>query len=82
MCSTSRARKAHERARVENGHRLHVGAAHEATYRDHELALAALVQDPFAELGSREAGVTVEMGDLSRRMGPTELRELAAVLVD
>ncbi|MFF0337716.1 DUF6907 domain-containing protein [Streptomyces fimicarius] len=41
-----------------------------------------LAEDPFAELGSREVGVTVEMGSLSRRMGPTELRELAAVLVD
>ncbi|MET8884468.1 DUF6907 domain-containing protein [Streptomyces rubiginosohelvolus] len=59
-----------------------MGAAHEAKYRDHELALAALVEDPFAELGSREVGGTVEMGDLSRRMGPIELRELAAVLVD
>ncbi|MFJ6516468.1 DUF6907 domain-containing protein [Streptomyces sp. NPDC091406] len=60
----------------------HMGAAHEATYRGHELAFAALVQDPFAELGSREVGVLVEMGSLSRRMGPTELGELAAVLVD
>ncbi|MFJ4000044.1 DUF6907 domain-containing protein [Streptomyces parvus] len=60
----------------------HMGAAQEATYCGYELAFAALVQDPFAELGSREVGVTVEMGSLSRRMGPTELRELAAVLVD
>ncbi|MER6698837.1 hypothetical protein ABTY35_28090 [Streptomyces fimicarius] len=60
----------------------HVGAAQEATYCGYELAFAALAEDPFAELGSREVGVTVEMGSLSRRMGPTELRELAAVLVD
>ncbi|MEU6618446.1 DUF6907 domain-containing protein [Streptomyces parvus] len=59
----------------------HMGAAQEATYCGYELAFAALAQDPFAELGSREVG-TVEMGGLPRRMGPAELRELAAVLVD
>lgn len=60
----------------------HVEAAHEANYCGHELAYAALVQDPFAERGGRDVGVVVEMGSLPHRLGPTELRELANVLVD
>ncbi|MER7723589.1 hypothetical protein [Streptomyces sp. NPDC096323] len=60
----------------------HVGAAHNLMYQGHELAHAALVQDPFAERHDRNVGVFVEMGNMSHRLGPAELSDLAAVLVD
>lgn len=63
----------------DTGHR---GAQHRAEYFGYELATAELVQDPFATAADRGTGVYVAMGHLASTLTPTELDELAALLVD
>lgn len=60
----------------------HIGVRHTMTYAGLELAMAALVQDPFVEHSSRNTRVLVELGELAHGLTPAELDGLAAVLVD
>ncbi|MFF9687285.1 DUF6907 domain-containing protein [Streptomyces sp. NPDC014623] len=60
----------------------HIGAPHRAKFDGEELAFAALSQDPFAVKSDRGVGVHVEMGALACSLSPSELDDLAVVLVN
>ncbi|WP_405797237.1 DUF6907 domain-containing protein [Streptomyces sp. NBC_01506] len=60
---------------------LHTGPDHIAVFRGQDLALACLVQAPFADTAERR-GIWVSSDDVGIELDPAGLDELAAVYVE